>query len=393
MAAIQLYQSKQDCCGCGSCLDSCPKHAISMKADEYGFLYPVIDEKLCVSCGLCKKVCGYQNKTANAPIKAYAATAKSAQILQSAASGGVFSSLATAAVEQNGVVVGSSMEKQEDTLKAVHRVVMEQKDLPSLAGSKYVQSSTVGVFPTIKQLLEQDKLVLFSGTPCQVDALRAFLRHKTYKNLYTIDLICHGVPNEKMFSDYLAVNLPATVNSYIFRDKTVQWGLDYSYSYSYKGKNIERHYPSDMSSYYHHFLLGNTYRENCYSCKHACAERCGDITIGDFWGIEKEYPELVGQNGKIDPKKGVSCILVNTEQGQRLLEQFGTSMNLFEVEFDKIQKWNHQLKEPSQMGKQRSQVLELYKNGGWAEVEKDFEKRRGLKYKIKKIVLLLKNLK
>ncbi|MDM8125538.1 Coenzyme F420 hydrogenase/dehydrogenase, beta subunit C-terminal domain [Mediterraneibacter glycyrrhizinilyticus] len=390
--SIQLYKDKKDCCGCGSCLNACPKNAIEMKEDAHGFRYPVIDPSLCVVCGLCKKVCAFQNETKFYPvIKTYVAVDTDEGRLLSAASGGIFSSIASAVVRDKGVAFGSAWKKTDNTIKAVHLPVQSEVEIKSLSGSKYVQSDTSQVFSQVKDALKGGRTVLFSGTPCQVDALKAFLQYKEYENLYTIDLICHGVPSGKMFSDYLSVLEDRPVESYTFRDKKRGWGLQYAYQYAYQGKLVTKRYPSDISSYYHHFLLGNTYRENCYQCKYAKEMRCGDITIGDYWGIEKEHPELVGENSKIKVGNGVSCILVNSPKGQQLLERFGKDLLLFPSEISKVSKWNRQLKEPSKPGKQRDYILQLYEMEGWAAVEKAFEQQRGLKYKLKKLMYCIRN--
>lgn len=390
--SIQLFKNKGNCCGCGSCANACPRNAIRMKEDECGFLYPVIQPELCVACGLCRRVCAFQNETVfNSVTAVYAAADTDEKRLCAAASGGVFSSVATQVLKENGVVFGSAWQKTGNTLKAVHICASDEASLRRIAGSKYVQSDTSEIFSQVKDVLKTGRMVLFSGTPCQVDALYAYLRKKEYENLVTIDLICHGVPNGRMFSDYLSVIENHPVDNYIFRDKKHGWGLQYAYQYAYHGKTITKRYPSDISSYYHHFLLGDTYRENCYQCKYACEKRCADITIGDYWGIEKEHPEFTKKNGKLDVQKGVSCILVNSEKGRMFLDKYGKELTIFPSELSEVLKWNHQLNTPSKPGRQRDAVLQLYRENGWKGVEAHFIKQRGLKYKIKKLLYSIQN--
>ena len=201
---IKLFKEKNDCCACGACLNICPKQAISMQKDEYGFLYPQIDKGKCIKCGLCLKTCAFQNsELKNIPIKTYAAQSDNTDLKESA-SGGIFASIATNVLREGGVVYGAAMEMENDKLIVRHIAVENDADLIKLQGSKYVQSSTEKIYQDVKKKLNDNRLVLFSGTPCQVDGLNSYLG-KTYDNLITIDIICHGVPNNQMFQDYIAL--------------------------------------------------------------------------------------------------------------------------------------------------------------------------------------------
>lgn len=365
MKEIVLFKDKKDCCACGACLNICPKQAINMHEDDDGFLYPVIDENKCIECGLCMKTCGYQNsKLKQSPQYAYAAQSLNTDIKKSA-SGGVFASIAKQIIEAGGVVVGTSLEYSNEILDPHYILVENLTDLEKLLGSKYVQSSTGNIYKVTKAYLEIGVMVLFSGTPCQVDGLKSYLA-KVYDNLFLIDIICHGVPSKRLFQDYIRF-LEEKYNDKIidfkFRDKTKGWGLT---AKAYTANSGEKLIPCYMSSYYDMFLKSYTYRINCYSCKYANKNRVGDITIGDYWGIEVEHPEiLVSNGGEINEKQGISCLIVNNERGKVLLEKFGSALSLRQSSFINVAKHNGQLNKPSELDVRKRYMvfLELKKKG------------------------------
>lgn len=392
-----IAENKKDCCGCGACYNSCPRNAIQLKADEYGFIYPHIDSKKCIDCGICEKVCAYQNKDEIAePMAAYAAVIKEDSLLEKSASGGAFAAIAKAVILKDGVVFGCSMEKENGKLEPMHIKVDKISDLCKLQGSKYVQSDMRDSYKIAKKELESNRLVLFSGTPCQIAGLKGFLREKEYPNLLTIDLICHGVPNVSLFQDYvnyIEKKLHGEIISFLFRDKEKGWGLKPKVIYLDK-KGNKRHsvLPYEMRSYYELFLNSDIYRENCYSCKYASKHRAGDLTIGDYWGIAKEHPEYLKANGgNIEEKKGVSCIIVNNGQGELLLEELGKGINLKKTDFEKVAKWNKQLNNPSRHSEKRNIILSAYKENGWKGAEKAYRKSIGLRYYVRIIRERLKN--
>lgn len=220
---IILFDDKKNCCACGACMNVCPKDAIRMEEDEYGFLYPQIDETKCVQCGACKKVCAYQNEQVkNAPIKCYAAVNKNKSELMKSASGGIFAAMATSVLKEGGVVFGAALDFEDGHAHPHHVAVRELSQLYRLQGSKYVQSAIENTYMEAKKELDSGKKVLFSGTPCQIAGLYGYLR-KEYENLCTVDVICHGVPSARMFDDFLQNETKKrnakSVKNYIFRDK------------------------------------------------------------------------------------------------------------------------------------------------------------------------------
>ena len=383
---IVLFHSKSNCCGCGACLNSCPKNAISMKEDSYGNVFPEIDGELCVQCGKCVSVCSYQKDAeGQLPVKVYAAAAKEDAILKNSSSGGVFAVLANKVLDQSGVVFGCAAEYSEKTGIHTHHIMVEDRSaLGKLQGSKYVKSDVELCYREVLRQLKNGRMVLFSGTPCQVDGLNGFLGGKQYDNLITVDIICHGVPGEKLFRDYLAEeekHLGMRVCGFDFRSKENGWG---SFAFVEHCKTADGRERKQMkfarrSSYYWMFLKGASYRDNCYSCKYAGKRRFSDLTIGDFWGIEEMHSEYL-QNGQLNPKKGISCILANSEKGRSFLGKCWEEMTLLDSSFDAAAKANGQLNAPTKRHESRDAVMELYRQNGYGAVDKWYQKHLGVKY-------------
>lgn len=389
MKSHELVKDKLSCCSCACCVDVCPKRAITMKPDEYSFLYPQINEELCVNCGLCKKKCAYQNIiSAEKPKEVYAAVTIENEILNKSASGGVFASVARKFIEDGGIVFGAAFEHIDDFV-VKHIEVSNITDLQKLQGSKYVISNTEGIFLRIKKLLNESKKVLFSGTPCQVASLKEYIGQS--EALTTIDIICHGVPSMKMLSDYLIEKekkLQGKIVDFIFRDKTFGNGYRINAIYEKQGKIQNQLEMVHTSSYYRYFLTSEIFRENCYSCKYANTKRYSDLTIGDYWGIEKALPDEV-EKGLFSENKGVSCILVNTNKGNELLRNYGQLLYLSKSIFELVSKGNKQLIKPSTHSKLRDDIMNEYKLYGYKGIERLFRRRLGIKYYYLKLKFLL----
>lgn len=374
MKTMILFEKTEDCCGCGVCANSCPQKAIRMERDEFGFLYPAVDAQACVGCDLCKKVCGFQNQgILHRPGEAYAVQAKDEALLKHSASGGVFALLAQDVLKSGGVAVGCALVQTDEGLIPRHIVINREDQLQSLQGSKYVQSVTGEIYSEVRGLLKTGRQVLFCGTPCQVDALKRYLGTE-YSNLLTADLICHGVPNDAFFRDYVRLlekQHNATVTNLIFRDKSSGWSLQGRvFLRDRDGKEKSVALQPKKSAYYKLFLRGETYRSSCYHCKYARMERAGDLTLGDFWGIERRHPEcLQEQGGKLSEQKGISCVLVNTAKGKKALESIAELSQLTGSDCDAVARENHQLKYPSTPGKHREKILRLYRDRGYPAVD------------------------
>ena len=377
-----ISERKEDCCGCGACLAACPQGAIALEQDEYGFLWYHVDDKKCIHCGRCVSLCPIQGKQpVQKPGEVFGAWSKDGDLRRSSASGGVFAAVAKNALERGWTVWGAAS-KKDFPGTVVHMKIEDQKDLSRLQGSKYVQSDTRDVFCQIRGELTEGKQVLFSGTPCQVAAVKQYAG-KYGENLYTIDLICHGVPNGEMFSDYLKAleNIyGGKVSRFTFRDKTLGWGLNGSAVFNFPGGKIKKIIiPDKNSSYFTLFLQSKIYRESCYQCPYAQMERAGDLTIGDYWGVEEEHPEWLKAKNFCEAE-GISCILVNTKKGKELLAQSQERLNLLPSKPQKVAAHNGQLRGPSKKPGDYDQVMEYVRTEGFERLERNLKRSLGHKY-------------
>lgn len=378
MEKIVLYKRKSECCGCGGCENICPQKAISMKTDEYGFLYPDINEKLCIKCEKCINSCNYGKTKKKSLKETYVSQTVNTDIMQSA-SGGLFASIATMILEQGGEIYGCGLIRDKGKLLPKHIGITKESELYKVQGSKYVQSDLNDVFKRIKKRLIEDKLILFSGTPCQIAGLKGYLQ-KDYPTLYTIDIICHGVPSVKFFQDYITFEekkMSIKIIDFKFRDKTQGWKL-YG-KLTYLNKNNEEKYtyfePKE-SSYYQMFLNSYTYRDSCYCCPYAGENRQGNITIGDFWCVDLVHPELIKENnGPLRYQEGTSCLIINDEKGEELIKEYGKGLQLWKSSYENAVKYNGQLKESSKCPKEREIVLKKYKKG-YQYVENWYRKKQ-----------------
>ena len=392
MGRIELYKDISDCCGCEACVNICKRNAIKMQEDEYGFLFPQIDASLCIECGQCKKVCSYQNENIelNEPLLAEAATVTDREICLKSASGGIFAALAKKILQEGGRVYGCAFTYKNGVLYPEHVRVQSENDLVRLQGSKYVQSRMGNIYKNVKKDLNEGRLVLFSGTPCQISALNSYLKNQEKNNLFTVDIICHGTPSAKLFDDYLKQiekNINGKIVDFKFRDKSGGWGLKGSIIYQNKRNQLRKKLlPVQLSSYYTLFLDSETYRENCYSCKYAGKKRTGDITLGDYWGVEDEHPEILAENGgRLDKSMGISCVLINTKKGQQLLDCLDEKIERVPSSYEKIAKRNNQLKCPSSHSIVRDTIFKLYEQKGYPAIERWYFKRLGIKRYVYKI--------
>ena len=312
---------KKECCGCTACLSACPKQCISMERDDEGFLYPVIAKDLCINCGLCEKVCPVENPVyKNETSAVYAAYVKDEHQRMQSTSGGAFYALAKWIIEQSGIVYGAAF---DNDFKLKHIGVESLSDLQQLRGSKYLQSDLGNVFGEIKEHLRKGRWVYFVGVGCQVAGLHSFLR-KEYETLVTSDLVCHGVPSQLMFDwhlDYLRRKEKGEITSYSFRDNKGWGGCEsYSYDSQVRGKQgVRKLQGYFLSPYLYSFMWAFNHRYSCYDCKFARIPRQGDITLADYWGVKKFFPEL-------DTSKGVSLILINTEKGEKMWMKIQSSL-------------------------------------------------------------------
>lgn len=358
-----IFDGEQDACyGCEACTQICSHNAITMVANEEGFSYPKIDESLCVHCELCKKVCPVQNSKASfhAPSKSvYAAWTKDRSIRMDSTSGAAFSELASAILLRKGVVYGCAW--KTNRLTAVHTRIETESQLKRLRGSKYVQSEIGTTFQDAKKDLQRGRLVLYSGTPCQIAGLKLFLG-KDYSNLYLIDLVCHGIPSPKIFKEYIQyieAKTGETITNYKFRAKKNSGWRSYVALTNSKTINndIMISVGFDPYSYAFHSSLLN--RESCFQCDFSRIERTGDITLSDYWGGEKRHVQL-----RPIRKFGFSMIMCNSEKGKELTESILPKMDWIRSDAETAQANDIRLRSTGERPKLRSKIYaELNENG------------------------------
>jgi coenzyme F420-reducing hydrogenase beta subunit len=380
---IELFKSKKDCCCCAACMNICPKHAILMKSDEDGFLFPEINSDLCMECGLCKNVCAFQNISImeKEPIATYVAINKNKELLSTSASGGIFGALASIVLGKKGVVFGCAY---NENMESEHINIDDLLDIKKIQGSKYVQSNINDSYTKAKKYLEENRWVLFTGTPCQIAGLKSYLG-KEYDKLITADLICHGVPSTEFFRGYIRYledKLNGRIKDFKFRDKSKGWGHQAKIIYEKRGTVREKFILPIESYYYYYFLKGNIYRESCYECKYACGSREGDFTMGDYWGVEKAHPA-------IETKNGVSVLLVNSIKGMQLLSDLKEYLNLTKSTFEQAREHNGQLNRPVPKSERREAILKMNHQDGYQAVANEYYRAHKWQIVLIKVRLLV----
>jgi len=374
---IELYERSEDCCGCTACMSICPKDAIMMTADKEGFLYPQIDEALCIECDLCTQVCAFHDSyriggNYDQPL-VYAAKHRSDEVRMNSSSGGLFTAISDFVLERNGVVYGAAFGKDFEVRH--HRAeTVEERD--RFRGSKYVQSNLLGIYKEVKTELRKGKTVLFTGTPCQNAGLRSFL-NKEYEGLYLCDIVCHGTPSPRLFADYIAFcekKQGSKIKEYYCRYKGNGWHSHTEKAVFANGKEDFHSLLSQAykSLFYSHVAL----RPSCHNCKFCNFNRPSDITIADFWGIEKSMPDF-------DDNKGVSLVLVSSAKGEALLNGIQESIVARQSSIqDCLQ---HNLQAPTVPSPKREQFWREYETKGFEYVLKKYG-GLGYKQRVRRII-------
>ncbi len=329
-----------ECYGCGACEQSCNAGAIAMVENSEGFLYPILDASKCVDCGLCDRVCPslVDKKTYGREAKVLAAYNKDNEILEKSSSGGIFSILADKVIGEGGVVFGVI---QRDDFKVVHTYATTYEELNAMRGSKYVQSIIGNSYKDVRKFLKDGRVVLFTGTPCQIGGLNSYLR-KDYSNLITCELICHGAPSQRLLMDY-CTNISSDFSKshkVSFRETRI-WNFSTTLT---KGDSSVR-IKGKKDYYMKAFFSAYTYRESCYSCKFASLPRTADVTIADFWGIDKK--------SKGYSKKGSSLILINSDKGNSVVDSVLSSMDYAEHKIEDAVSLNGNIVRPTKRKVQR----------------------------------------
>lgn len=350
-----IFEDKKDCCGCTACENVCPKCCIEMISDNEGFQYPKINSDSCIECGLCKKVCTFQSEYDTSDnlnnVRVYGVKHKSSVVRENSRSGGAFTSFSDFILDYGGVVYGAAFNKE---FQVQHIRVENKFERDQIRGSKYVQSQMNDVFKLIKKDLIEDRLVLFSGTPCHTAALRQYLKVikcKNINNLYLCDIVCHGVPSPALWEDYIKFiekKYKGSIQYINFRDKKYGWDSHYE---SFKINN--REYKSDYftSIFYDHSCL----RPACYNCKYTNTTRPSDITLADFWGIDRV-------DSRFNDNKGVSLVLINSKKGEQLFNTVKEELNYIRSELSDCMQPN--LQYPTKQPNSRDYFWTTYENGG-----------------------------
>lgn len=367
---------RQHCFGCGACSDMCPSQNITMERDEDGFSYPIINPAACTDCGLCIAVCpsskGIPAETNAHSLSAYAAK-HSMAVRSNSASGGAFTAISDQIIRDGGVIYGAAFDK---ALRLHHEGALTQEQRNWQRDSKYVQSDTSGIFRNVEKHLLSGVKVLFSGCPCQVDALKRYIEQKpglqtAAKDLYLVDILCSGVPSPQLFEDYIAFvqhRKGKRVTGFTFRNKEKPWGIHNEKITFADGTTDSQ---SALSQGYKNiFGLNIAFRPACYECPYAGPQRTGDITIGDFWGIEKAMPGF-------RDSQGVSAVLVNTEQGINLIDRAKGELELLKCTAEDVFRLNH--KRPASEKKEASQAFyRIYREQGIGVILAHYGQYNGL---------------
>ena len=323
---------KRDCCGCTACANACPVNCITMQPDEEGFLYPQIDSSACIACGKCEKACPIpkQKPVKSPPPVAFAARNRNEEIRMNSTSGGIFSLLASRVLEENGTVYGAAY---DDDFRVGHIAIEAREDLWKLRGSKYVQSDLNDCFSRAKADLEANRKVLFSGTPCQIAGLLSYLG-KSYPNLITVDLICHGTPSPAVWKEYVAYRAE-TANSQIkeiaFRKKSGQ-GTPPSFFIKFENGSEYVRTPYLRDPMVKLFLFNKCLRPSCHHCAFKGVRRA-DITIADLWSVNSVARDMNDGNG-------VSLMLIHTAKGFDVLNEIRENTDCRQIPFKRAIKKN-----------------------------------------------------
>lgn len=358
------------CCGCGGCAQICPQNCIEMDRDSEGFLYPRTGDR-CTDCGLCNQVCPIVNvpTTEGEYPSAYGMVHKNNEIRQKSSSGGAFSLFAEWVIDNGGIVFGCAMDEE---LQPKHIGVEEVKDLDRLRGAKYIQSDIGDTYQNVKKAITAGRKALFVGTPCQAAGLFWYMKGTVCDNLYIVDFICHGVPSNKVFWDFIGKEEKANAEkivSHKFRKKDHGWsqsGLQLGTESIFDSGVVKRRYPAFADKFMNGFLSDIYLRPSCYHCKFKnVPKEYADITIADFWGVKKVASNL-------DDGKGTSLVLVNTEKGSQLWNMVKDGSRYKQVDYEMAIKRNQSLVASAVERLERVDFFNDYNTEGYFYVERKY---------------------
>lgn len=372
-----MIEKKQNCTGCYACYTICPRSCIIMDTDKEGFGYPKVNEQRCIDCHLCEKGCPVLKPIAEPAKKdlpiSFAACSRNNAVRMQSSSGGIFSELAQAILGQGGVVFGAAF---QDDFSVSHICVESVDELGKLRGSKYLQSRIGSTYKQAKNFLEKGRLVYFSGTPCQIEGLLSYLG-KEYDNLYTQDLICHGVPSPMVWEKYVKhreKEAASKAQKVSFRHKEDSW-QKYFVRFDFKdGTSYIRDHSEDL--YITGFLRDLSLRPSCYDCRFKTINRHADITLADFWGIEKICPEM-------NDDKGTSLVLIHSQKGKKLWNMISDQIVYRSVETEQAIKYNTAAVQSVNEPHNRDAFMKAIRRGNFEKTVRKFttKKKRSFSFR------------
>lgn len=376
-------EDKAKCCGCSACAQICPQHCVSMEQDQEGFTYPQVDGSRCIHCNLCEKVCPELNEQTS-PHKAfdkpeaYGGWNKEDAVRAESSSGGIFTLFARYILSLGGSVYGCVLGEKQ---RAVHVRACDEAGLAAMRGSKYVQSDMEDAFAEVWNDLENGLYVLFTGTPCQAAGLRSYLSKKIkgsvspmWERLFVCDFICHGVPSPAVFQSYIKSieeGQKDSVVAFRFRLKDKGWnpsGLQLGTGVYTKSGKALRNYPAFRDTYMNGFLSDLYLRPSCHDCHFKYIPKdYADVTIADFWGVDKEYSQLMDG-------KGTSLVLIHNTHGQTLFDVAKEGFAGEQVVYEKAIRRNQSLIHSAKENAGRKAFFKEYETKPFSAVQKKYMK-------------------
>lgn len=376
----------KNCVGCGVCSEICPKKCISMSEDEEGFVVPNIEKNQCIHCGKCYRECPQNKKLESTEATFYMAWNKNIEVLRESSSGGVFTALANLILEQQGAVVGAKF--NSETKEVMHDIIYQNSELDKLRLSKYYQSMTQAVFTKVKELIKQERVVLFTGTACQIAALYAYLgEQKNSKFLYTMDVLCHGVANKQTVMAYIKdreKQYGKKISNFCFRVKEGKEGWQ-----SGSGTRMKLFFEDGTSEIQDKFL--DTYfvgfnsniflRKSCYECYYCGTKRIADFTVADFWGVSRD------KVGEKQMREGVSVLLLNSEKAKKMISGLKKDLYIEKIEPMEAIPYNRAFVKPNCCPEGRTVFFSIMRKKGFDYAVKKLNKKYYRNKKIKSIMV------
>lgn len=381
--AIDKVCNEISCTGCELCAQICQKSAIEMKPDSEGFMRPAISDA-CIECGLCRRKCPANTEQDASDSEFYMGWHRNDDVVMNSSSGGIFTAIADYVLSRGGCVFGAALDQSTGELR--HRRADNKRELEALRKSKYFQSRIGDAYIQAKKALEMGTLVLFTGTICQIAGLLSYLGNKSYENLITVDVLCHGVASKKVVDEYrksMEKREKSKIKEINFRIKEGKNGwqkgsgtrmrLDFENGKSFVAERAYDHYFMGFNNNY--FL-----RESCYNCKYCGTKRISDFTLADFWGCKDN------RVSEAQMKKGVSLVLVNSEKAKKILCEIEDTAQFYRIDKNDAIAKNLALVKPQPRPEIRDRFFDIMNKKGYVGAIEKIMRKRFVKYKVKKII-------